>query len=523
MTVDRSGRAGGRRSGTSSRRPATIPLLAALAVLVAACGARVPPYLGAGQAGVAPGAGGPTTGSGSPSGAGGTPPAGATSGGASALGATGGAAAPAAGGSGPAANPAGGAPPGGLAGLTPASFPYNPAQQAALCPGGAGNTASAVGVTPTSITLGNVSGLTGILANNFNQGPEAVEALFKAVNAAGGICGRQLQLQVEDDGQDAGKNAADIADEIPKVLAFVGSTSDADNGGVQEMVNGNVPDLGVAINGNRGSSSVYWSTNGATQYLVNGHPEIYDSFVNGLKAAGNFPSKVATLAYSIAISAQAGQQFQNLFVHDGSQNCFTDFSVSPATASLDQDVLEMKSKGCNGVFTTMDVTGTAKLLAAMARQNFHPVFKGTTFDGYTQSQIDVANTDSPGSADGLEAALPFLPLSDGNPIVSLYLSELRTYQPGKQPSGFGLESWATGQMFIYALLKADRNPTRASLTQALQSIDSWNTGGATAPITPRLRQPSGPCTMDVVVKGNGFTRKWPASGFFCTGQLVPVG
>ena len=171
----------------------------------------------------------------------------------------------------------------------------------------------------------------------------------------------------------------------------------------------------------------------------------------------------------------------------------------------------------------MDVTGTAKLLAAMARQNFHPVFKGTTFDGYTQSQIDVTNTESQGAAEGLEAALPFFPLSDGNPIVNLYLSQLRTYEPGKDPSGFGLESWATAEMFIYALLKAGRNPTRASLTSALQAIDSWDTGGATAPIVPRLRKPAGPCTMDVVVKNSGFTRKWPASGFFCTGQLVPVG
>ena len=500
--------------------------MAALALVAAGCGARVGPYLGAGQGGVTPGAPGQGTGPGTPaasagssggSGSGaGTPAGPALTASSGAGGAPAPGAAPAAGGA-----PAGPAP--AVASLSPANFPFNPAQQAALCAGSSGNTASSTGVTATTITLGNVSGLTGVLANNFNQGSEAVQALFDAVDAAGGICGRQLKLVVEDDGQDAGKNAADVADEIPKILAFVGSLSDADNGGVQEMVNANVPDLGVAINPNRGSSSVYWSTNGSTQYLVNGHPEIYNSLTNGLKTAGNFPSKISTVAYSIAISAQAGQEFQNLFVHEGSQNCFTDFSVSPATASLDQDVLQMKAKGCTGVFSTMDVTGTAKLLAAMARQNFKPVYKGTTFDGYTQSLIDVTNSESPGSATGVEASLPFIPLSDGNPIVNLYLSQLKTYEPGKQPSGFGLESWATAEMFLYALVKAGRNPTRASLSQALAGISSWNTGGATAPIDPKLRQPAGPCTMEVVVSGSGFTRKWPGSGFFCSGQLVPVG
>lgn len=479
------------------------------------------PYLGAAQAGNSIGAGtgtgiggvqpGTTTGAGQ---SGGTTGSSSVPGAAQAGGAGGGA------GSGATTASGGGSAQTSLAGLSPANFPYQPAAQAALCRGSAGNTASAPGVTATTITLGNVSGITGVLANNFEQGPEGVQALFSAVNAAGGICGRQLKLLVEDDGQDAGKNAADIADEIPKVFAFVGSTSDADNGGVQEMVNANIPDVGAAINPNRGSSPVNWSTDGATVYLQGGHPYIYNTVANGLKAAGNFPSKIAVLAYSVPISADAGQAFGNMFVNSGSSSCFNDFSVSPATASLDQDVLEMKSKGCTGVFTTMDVTGNAKLLEAMARQGFHPVFAGTTFDGYTPAQISL-----PGAADaqGFELNLPFAPFNENNPVINLYKSQLATYEPGRQPSGFGIEAWASAQMFLYALLKAGRSPTRASLTQALTAIDSWNTGGGTVPITPRLRRPSGPCTMAVAVKGNDFQRVWPSSGFFCNGQLVQVG
>jgi hypothetical protein len=29
--------------------------------------------------------------------------------------------------------------------------------------------------------------------------------------------------------------------------------------------------------------------------------------------------------------------------------------------------------------------------------------------------------------------------------------------------------------------------------------------------------------MEAVAKGNDFVRKWPASGFFCQGQLVAAG
>jgi ABC-type branched-subunit amino acid transport system substrate-binding protein len=407
-----------------------------------------------------------------------------------------------------------------VANLSPQNFPFQPAQQASLCPGNAGNTASAPGITPTTISLGNVSGITGVLANSFGQGPQGVQALFSAVNAAGGICGRQLKLLVEDDGQDAGHNASDIADEIPKIFSFVGSTSDADNGGVQEMVNAGTPDFGAAINPSRGVSPVYWSTDGATVYTQNGHPYIYNSLANGLKAAGNFPSKVALLSYSVPISADAAKEFQNMFARSGASVCFTDYSISPASTSLDQDVLEMKSKGCTGVYTTLDVTGNAKLLEAMNRQAWKPTFAGTTFDGYTPALISVAGQSN---AQGFELNLPFLPLNDNNAIINEYKSQLSTYEPGAQPSGFGIEAWASAQMFLYALVKAGRNPTRASLNSALNAIQTWDTGGSTVPIVPKARRPSGPCTMAVTVKGNDFARAWPASGFFCTGQLVQVG
>lgn len=499
--------------------------------MASACGARVAPYLGAGQGVQAGGGGAAASGTGgssgtSPSagssGAGGgaaspSGPAGSSSSGSSgaaSAGSSSGAAAGSSGGSGQAGASAS------AAALTPANFPYQPAQQAALCQGSAGNTASAPGITPTSITLGNVSGVTGVLANNFGQGPQGVQALFKSVNAAGGICGRQLQLLEEDDGQDAGKNAADIADEIPKVFAFVGSTSDADNGGVQEMVNAGTPDFGAAINPNRGVSPVYWSTDGATVYTQNGHPYIYNSLANGLKQAGNFPHKVALLAYSVPISASAAQEFQYMFSASGASICFTDYSISPATASLDQDVLEMKSKGCTGVYTTLDVTGNAKLLESMSRQAFKPAYVGTTFDGYTPALISVAGESN---AQGFEMNLPFEPFNDNNPVINLYESQLSTYEPGQQPSGFGVEAWASAQMFLYALIKAGRNPTRASLTAALNAIQTWNTGGATVPIVPKARRPAGPCTMAVVVKGNDFARAWPASGFYCTGSLVQAG
>ncbi|MHB8464777.1 MAG: ABC transporter substrate-binding protein [Acidimicrobiales bacterium] len=499
------------------RRWTAIPL--ALALIGTACGARVAPYLGGSANGVGAGQNAADTQSGL--GSGNQPTGGSPGGGlSSATTIAGTAQGPSTGsGSGPASaqqRQTASA----LDQLTPKTFPFDPAAQAALCQGSSANTASDHGVTATSVSAGNVSGLTGVLLNNFNQGPEGVQALFSAVNAAGGICGRKLNLLVEDDGQDSTKNSADVADLIPRVLAFVGSTSDADNGGVPLMAQAKVPDMGAGISANRGQSPMYWSPAGASQYLKNGHIFLYDSLTNGLKAYNDFPTRMGFLAYQIPISAQAAKEFATLFQRAGATLCFTDYAILPTTASLDQDALQMKNNHCDGVFTTMDVTGNAKLYQAMQRQDFKPKFNTTTFDGYTPAQISIAGESA---AQGLQVTLPFLPFNDGNAIVNRYLSQLRTFEPGKDPSGFGILSWAAGEMFIYGLLKAGRNPTRAGLVDALAAIDSWDTGGALSPITPRLRLPAGPCIMQTIVRGNDFFRTWPSGGFYCDGKLVDIG
>lgn len=494
-------------------RLAWMALATAALFVAAACGARTTPYLGGGvQAGQAANNGSDNSNADTGTGAGTDTGAGTGTGG------------PLAGGTNanPGAKTGTNAKPGQQPVVADAkSFDYSAKAEAAACAGSTGNTASDVGITPTDITLGNVSGLSGLITNSFEHGPAAVQALFSAVNAAGGICGRKLKLVVEDDGQDPARNASDVNDLKNRVFAFVGSTSDADNAGVQAMVDAKVPDVGFAINANRGQSSVFWSANGSTLYTQGNPPRAYgwNGLQNGLKEYNELPKRLAVLSYQIPISADAGRQFAYSFKQAGSQICFEDYSISPASASLDSDVLQMKQNNCDGVTTTMDISGNTKLLQSIQRQNYHMPYVAVTFVGYDPAQIDLPGQDA---AQGLQVTLPFVPFTDPNPIMKMYKDQLATYQPNSHPAGFGVEAWAAGQMFIYALLKAGRNPTRASLTAAFNALTNYDTGGAFSPTTPRLRLPNGPCIVETAVKGDDFARKWPPSGMYCNAQLVPV-
>jgi ABC-type branched-subunit amino acid transport system substrate-binding protein len=508
-----------RPRGRRSRRLApTLGGLAVLSLLLAACGARVGPYLGAdaelGQ-GTNNHGGSSAVGTTSTTAAASTATTAVTTGTGGSSGSTG----SNAGSSGGTVSP-GGAPSAAAAALSPSNFNFNPSAEAAYCPNTAGNTASGQGVTPTSITFGNVSGLTGPLTNSFNQGPQAVQALFSAVNAAGGICGRKLNLDVEDDGQNASTNSSDVADLLSKnVFAFVGSTSDADNGGVTEMAQANVPDVGFSINCNRSESPVFWSAEGGSCYEKNGIPFISDSVFQLAKANGYFPSRMAFLSYNIPISASAAEEFEYVYQKEGGTVCYHDFSVSPATASLEGDIEQMQADHCNGVLTTVDVTGNVKLLQGLQQQNLKLGYVATTFDGYTSAQISLAGEQA---AQGLIVGIPFIPFNEPNPIIQLYQQELSTYEPGDQPSGFGVTAWESAQMLIYALIQSGHNPTRASVTRIFNSLNGWNGGGSLGPYTPSTHSVS-QCDVDVSVQGNNFVRKAPSSGVYCGGAIVQAG
>jgi branched-chain amino acid transport system substrate-binding protein len=490
------------------RRPAAaVALLLATGLIMTACGARVGPYLGAGAGFGGSGSGGSsqTTTPGAQSQS--TTPGSAAGGG-------GGATAGGGGGGGSGANPS----------VAPASgFDFKPATEAAACQGSAGNTASAPGISANSILIGNVSGISGPLQGSFTQGRDGVAALFDAVNAAGGICGRKLLFDAEDDGQNSSTNKSDVDDLISKpVFAFAGSTSDADNGGVQDMINAGVPDFGFAINCVRSQSPVYWSVDGGSCYQPGGPGTTFyigDGTPALAQSEGYLPKTMAFLAYSIAISAQAAQQFAYVYTHTfGGTICYEDTSISPVSASLESDVSQMQAKGCQGVYTTLDVTGNAKLLQAMQQQNFQMPYVGTTFDGYTPAQISTAGQSA---AQGLIVSLPFIPLNENQPMDVMYQQQLQQYVPGSQPSGFGFLSWLAAQMMIYTLLQAGRNPTHASLNAALNALKNFDAGGAVGPYTPSNHS-LGNCVMDTVVKGNDFVRKAPSSGLFCNTKIVPA-
>jgi ABC-type branched-subunit amino acid transport system substrate-binding protein len=402
--------------------------------------------------------------------------------------------------------------------LTIGNFDLYPSAEAAYCTGTFGNGSSAPGVTSTTITVGNVSGLTGPLPGIYGLGVSAVEALFDAINSAGGICGRQLEVDLEDDQQSSATDATDVQDLIPQILAFVGSLSDADDGGVSAMEAAGVPDIGPAISPSRSNSSVYWSATGGSVLDANGRAYLDNTLTNGLEAANDLPSKVAIISDNATADQQLTDEYATLFEDAGVGVCYAQ-SVPSTTGSFGPNIQAMQSAGCTGVFSTMDPDSDARLLIAIQAANWLPTYVGATQVAYTP---EMATLPGESAAQRLQVAIPSVPFSDANPAVQLYQSEMAAYQADQVPSEYGFEAWADAQMFVYALITSGHNPTRASLTSAMASVFNWTVDGAFGPYTPSTRSVPA-CAVDAEVEGSSFARAWPSSGLYCNGELVDVG
>ncbi|GAA2120839.1 ABC transporter substrate-binding protein [Kitasatospora saccharophila] len=85
---------------------------------------------------------------------------------------------------------------------------------------GAGGVKAGPGVTDTSITLGVLTDLSGPVAPLGKSSLQAQQLYMDQVNAAGGVCGRQVKLLVRDHGYDVQKAVAAYAEIQPQVAAM---------------------------------------------------------------------------------------------------------------------------------------------------------------------------------------------------------------------------------------------------------------------------------------------------------------
>jgi ABC-type branched-subunit amino acid transport system substrate-binding protein len=388
------------------------------------------------------------------------------------------------------------------------------ANSAALPAGGNGG-ATDVGVTGDSITLGNVSTLTGPVPGIFEGAVLGAQAAVAYVNSQGGIYGRKLKLDVRDDQFDTGQNRAATVDLIGKAFAFAGSFSLYDDAALDQIKSSNIVDATYSLSENRRAipnnfsvqpGHMGWRT-GPLNYFKSKFP---DSVTKVGAIYGDVPASVASYQGWKAAADSAGYKV----VYER--------GFSPTETDFTADVVRMRQSGVKMVYlTAADVRPTARLAKAMAQQNF-------TVDAFVSGGVayDPNFVTLAGPAGNGVYSEQQMAMYDGEdssiPEVKLLLDWSAKVKPGYKPDLFAVFAWGSVRLLADALQAAGPRITRASVNDAIRKLGTYDVHGLLPPANPGTKAPP-TCYILVKVNNGQFARyDSPPPAFRCDGGYFKV-
>jgi len=371
--------------------------------------------------------------------------------------------------------------------------------------------ASTTGVTPTSLTVGNVSIISGPVPGLFAGSPIGVKAYFDYINSKGGIAGRKLLVDSKDDAFSSLQNKTETQEAINSDFAMVGSLSLFDGFGCKALASDTaVPDVSVTLDPGANALPNNFSAVPTNLGAGLGPFRYYKKHYPGDTTIGTIVSDVATAKTQWRGEAAAAQ-------HVGYKIVYVDY-INPLQSDFTTDVINMRNKGVNVVdLSAVDWQEAAIFMQNAAAQNWKP---GLVFsDGPVYASQFISHAGGPAITDGIQLgmsqALYLGQDAKSLPADELFLRYVKKVDPSWTPDLYTLLGWASAQLFVQALKSAGPHPTRGAVIEQLKKITSFDASGLLAPSNPAAKK-SPNCYLMAGIKHGQFVREFPTgSGFAC--------
>lgn len=357
---------------------------------------------------------------------------------------------------------------------------------------------SEVGVTDDTITIGNVSQLSGVLPGFAQPAVDGAQAYLAYLNAHGGLCGRAVELVVADDGFDAARNAAEVKRLSESVLAFGSGFSVSDSGYASVLAGTNIVDSGVATTIERKESENNY--NGIAHKSAG--PEFRYAAEQGVKKA----IIVHVAAAAGRTQAEAQQERMN---EVGIETELLE--VSNTQFSFAGTARNVMDSGAQLMLMIYSLPGAVQMAKEM--RELGPPLEFEIYTGiYGPSFIEQAGPD----AEAAHSILQFLPFTDAatNEELASYLNWLNRVAPNEPPGFYSVMAWVQMKMLTDAIAQIDGPITRDALQASIRSFTDYDAGGVIPPVNVVTKAGPG-CKVVVTVKNGEWVRRAPDSGFLC--------
>jgi ABC-type branched-subunit amino acid transport system substrate-binding protein len=358
-------------------------------------------------------------------------------------------------------------------------------------PASTANTASAPGITATTVTIGSTQPLTGPAAPGYSEIAPAANAYFKYVNAHGGVNGRTINYTFLDDQYNPTSTSTQthkliLQDNVFAIFQALGTPTHL---AVVNYINqSKVPDLFVASGCNCWNDvSQYPDTFGwQPNYTIEGK-------ILGQYIAQNFSGK--KIGYFLQgpndefgtdgfNGVQDSLQGKGLNV-DATPGYYT--PTAAGAMAVGATIAGLQAAGVQVIVSFSVPLFTAIAEASAAGLNYHPQFVVSNVGSDPPTLAAILTGGSlgkklPAGLIGGTISDTYLPiLTDAtNPWVSLFKSIEATYAPSLPWDGNVEYGMSEAYTFVQALKAAGQNPTRASIIAAVQN-SHWTDGPGLTP------------------------------------------
>lgn len=374
---------------------------------------------------------------------------------------------------------------------------------------GAANSASAPGITPTTVTIGQVDDLSAPIPGLFKDAQVGTEAYIEYVNSTGGVNGRKLVLDAKDSAYDSNTAASATQTQAQQDFALVGGFSLVDAAEQPVIDSTHIPTVAVGLSSALANDVNVWSA------VPSPTTEQYLGYIKYF--AQQFPQQVKSVGMlyttASASSVASAQIFQAAAQANGWHFTYTR-GFSATEFAYDADVLKMKNAGVKLFISFVTDTYGATIAKEFQQENFSPIH--VEVGSYGGKLV----TNGGPAVNGMYLPLQ-TPLFLGEdagvvPEVALFDKWHNQVDSSSPMALWGADGWMSAALFVQALRSAGPNPTRASLAAALDKVTNFTADGLLSGSNPAAAIP--PSCFVLAQVQNGVIKRippTPSAGFIC--------
>jgi ABC-type branched-subunit amino acid transport system substrate-binding protein len=323
--------------------------------------------------------------------------------------------------------------------------------------------ADAQGVTDKTIKIGAYDALTGPIPLTGKQMTTGWQAAVQAINDAGGINGRKIELIVEDDGYEPSRAmaAARKLVERDQVLLMTGLGTPTTVVTAKYLEQSKVPLLFPM-----GASSTQLNQAGLKQLFM-----VHPAYLTQAEIVvgwmiDNAGVKKPCIIYQLDPAGEDHLTGIKKAVQARKLELTAAEAFERGTADFAAPVLKTKNAGCDLVYTAMTLEAAARVVTAADRIGFKPKFAGFT----TQADATLIKLLGPLS-EGFYAADMLVRPESSDPAVKTYLANLKKFSADAEPTFFTSYAYASMMLIGDAIKDAGNPPTREKV---LAALEKWN-------------------------------------------------